>query len=266
LLVDAEQGLGDTLQFARYVPLVLRQGGQVVLRTHPMLHAVLATLPGAPQLASDRVPAPPHDLRCPVMSLPLALGTSLQTIPAAVPYLSADPAAAAEWDRRLGPAGRARIGVVWAGRQHRPVNHGRDMPLAALQPLLDLPADFISLQKDIPGPDRATLASLEGRLASLGEGLTDFADTAALLENIDLLIAVDTSVVHLAGALGRPVWVMNRHASCWRWLEGRADSPWYPSARLFRQSTPGCWDAVVAEVRRAAAAWLLEDAPRPPPP
>lgn len=255
LLVDAEQGLGDTLQFARYVPAAMQRGARVIFRANELLHRVLATLPGRPVLVSDREPAPDHDLRCPVMSLPLAFGTTLLTIPAPVPYLHADAAAVARWELRLGPRKRPRIGIVWAGRQHWPVNHRRDIPLELLRPLFWLPADFIGLQKDMPLSDRMTLTQIPG-LANLGEQLSDFADTAGLLENIDLLISVDTSVVHLAGALGRPVWVMNRYAACWRWLEGRTDSPWYPGMRLYRQRAHGDWQSVVTQVMSAAESWL----------
>lgn len=257
LLVDAEQGFGDTLQFARYIPGLQRRGATVIFRAHKSLAGVLSTLDKDLLVVSDARPAPPHDLRCPVMSLPHAFGTTLESIPAPIPYLHADPAAVAAWEERLGPKRRPRIGLVWAGRQHWPVNHRRDMTLAQLSPLLALPADFISLQKEVPQADRGALHT--AGMAPFGEGLADFADTAALLQCIDLLIAVDTSVVHLAGALGRPVWVLNRYAACWRWLEGRADSPWYPTARLFRQRTAGDWHLVVEEVTAELGGWLRRE-------
>lgn len=255
ILIDSEQGLGDTLQFVRYVPSLEDRGAQVIVRAKPVLHAVLASLRGSPRLVSDLEPLPPHDLRCPMMSLPLAFGTTLQSIPAIIPYLRASPVRVEEWSRRLGERTRSRIGLVWAGRQQASArNYRRDMPLACLKPLLELPADFVGLQKEVPSGDRAMLELFPA--LGVGVALTDFADTAALIANLDLLITADTSVLHLAGALGTPVWVMNRFAPCWRWLEGRSDSPWYPSARLFRQPYAGDWDGVVTQVKTALATRL----------
>lgn len=250
ILVLHEQGLGDTLQFIRYVPLLAERGARVVLQLPSALLELIRSLEGVAQIVPDSAPLPPHDLYCPVMSLPLAFGTTVATIPANIPYLHADPARVARWQTRLGAKVRPRVGLVWAGRHRPPINYARDVPLAALQPLLDLDAEFISLQHEMAPADSINLASMPA-IARHGESLTDFADTAALLANLDLLISVDTAVVHLAGALGKPVWVMNRYAPCWRWLRGRSDSPWYPSARLFRQATFGDWAGVVAQVRQA---------------
>jgi hypothetical protein len=151
----------------------------------------------------------------------------------------------------LGP----RIGLVWAGRHRPPINYARDVPLAALRPLLELDADFLSLQREMALADSIALASMRG-ISGHGEALADFADTAALLAHLDLVIAADTSVVHLAGAMGTPVWVMNRYARCWRWLRGRSDSPWYPTARLFRQTSFGDWAGVIAQIGQALKAAL----------
>jgi tetratricopeptide (TPR) repeat protein len=250
ILVVHEQGLGDTLQFIRYVPLLAERGARVVLRLPPALLEIMRSLEGAAHIVPDSEPPPPHDCYCPVMSLPLAFATTLATIPASIPYLRADPARVARWERRLGAKARPRVGLVWAGRHRPPINYARDLPLAALQPLMDLGAEFISLQHEMASADSITLASMPAILRH-GESLTDFADTAALLANLDLLISVDTAVVHLAGALGKPVWVMNRYAPCWRWLRGRDDSPWYPTVRLFKQATFGNWAGVVEQVRQA---------------
>jgi tetratricopeptide (TPR) repeat protein len=250
ILVQHEQGLGDTLQFIRYVPLLAGRGARVVLRLPAALLEVMRTLDGVAQIVPDTAPLPAHDCYCPVMSLPLAFGTTIETIPASIPYLHADPARVARWKARLGAKTRPRVGLAWAGRHRPPINYARDLPLAALQPLLDLDAQFISLQREMAPADSINLASMPG-IVRHGESLTDFADTAALLANLDLVIAVDTAVVHLAGALGKTVWVMNRYAPCWRWLRGRADSPWYPTARLFRQSAFGNWTGVVEQVRQA---------------
>jgi tetratricopeptide (TPR) repeat protein len=252
ILVHHEQGLGDTLQFIRYVPLLARRGARVVLRLPAALLEIMRTLEGVAQIVSNAAPLPPHDLHCPVMSLPLAFGTTVQTIPAGIPYLRADPVRTAQWSARLGAKLRPRVGLVWAGRHRPPINYARDVPLAALQPLLELDADFISLQREVAPADSIALASMP-RIARHGECLSDFADTAALVANLDLVIAVDTAVVHLAGALGRPVWVMNRYAPCWRWLRGRSDSPWYPTARLFKQTSFGNWAGVVEQIRQTLA-------------
>jgi tetratricopeptide (TPR) repeat protein len=269
IFVQHEQGLGDTLQFVRYIRLLAARGAKVILSVQQPLRELLTGVAGAKVVLSDGDGVPDHDLQCPLMSLPLAFATTMHTIPGGVPYIQADPERVAEWQERLGPARRPRIGLVWAGRQFPPINVPRDMSLRLLLPLLALDADFISLQKDVPAPDRELLASLP-ELAPLGEILEDFADTAALVATLDLVIAVDTAAVHLAAAMGRPTWIMNRHASCWRWLrDGRTDSPWYPTVRLFRQHSLGDWEGVVREVLQAAqdflARWSPACADGPPP-
>ncbi len=259
LLVYHEQGYGDTLQCARYVPLLAGRGARVILAVPPDLRTLMLSLPGVAQVVSGGDALPAHDLQCPLMSLPWAFRTTPDTVPAPIPYLAADPALVSRWSTRLGPRTRARIGIVWGGRRYAPINYPRDLPLALLRPLLELNADFISLQKEIAHEDRPLLAQLR-QLQPLGEALEDFADTAALLENLDLVISVDTSTVHLAGAMGRPVWLLNRFASCWRWLRHGVDSPWYPTLRQFRQPAVGDWTSVVAAVREAAQAFLSSPA------
>ena len=261
ILLCHEQGFGDTLQFVRYLPLVAERAGRVVLAVPPALRSILQSLPARFDIVTEGELLPPHDYHCPIMSLPLAFGTTLDSVPANVPYLAAEPARIADWAARLGQPRKPRIGLVWAGRQTPPVNYPRDMSLQLLQPLLELDAEFISLQKDIPAGDRALLEALP-RIARHGESLGDFSDTAALIANLDLVITVDTSVSHLAAAMGKPVWLMNRHASCWRWLRDRDDSPWYPGLRQFRQHSLGDWDGVVRRVREAAEQFLQEHAAR----
>ncbi|MDR3416819.1 MAG: tetratricopeptide repeat-containing glycosyltransferase family protein [Nevskia sp.] len=261
ILLQHEQGFGDTIQFVRYAPLVARMGGQVILRVPAALQGLLARIPGVDRIVAEPAPPPEHDFYCPLMSLPLAFGTTLETIPDPVPYLTAEADPSERWRALLGPArGRPRIGIAWAGRQYGNVNSVRDMPLQELLPLLELDADFIALQKEIPAQDQPLLDTLP-QIRRLGETLTDFADTAALIANLDLVIAVDTAVVHLAGAMGRPVWMMNRYASCWRWLLERGDSPWYPTLRIFRQRSFGDWAGVVRDVRLAALHGLIKAAP-----
>jgi tetratricopeptide (TPR) repeat protein len=261
LLIDHEQGLGDTLQFVRYATLAAQHGARVVLRAPSALRPLLKTVPGVSAVIGESDALPPHDGHCPMMSLPAAFGTTLQAIPAAIPYLSANPGRVAYWQSRLGPRTRPRIGLVWAGRQYAPINHARDMTLAALQPLLDVDAEFVSLQKEIPETDRVLLAQRPA-VQRHGEALGNWDDTAALVETLDLIVTVDTSIAHLAGALGKPVWILNRYAACWRWLRDRTDSPWYPTARLFRQRTSGDWAGVVADVKAALHDYLATDTGR----
>jgi tetratricopeptide (TPR) repeat protein len=252
VLLWAEQGLGDVLQFCRYAPLVSARGARVVLGLQPELKRLLARLPGVAQVAGSGEALPRYDYHCPLMSLPLVFGTTLENIPAAVPYLSADEAKVAEWRARLGPARGRRIGLAWSGNPEHKNDRNRSIALEMLAPVLKLDAEFISVQKEVRPSDQAALDTYGIR--HYGEALRDFEDTAALLMSMDLVIAVDTAVAHLAGALGRPVWILLPYAPDWRWLLGREDSPWYPTARLFRQAALGDWDhpvqRIVAELGR----------------
>ena len=256
ILLWAEQGFGDTIQFLRYVPLVARTAGLTILRVPAALRSLAHTLECPVTIITFADPLPSHDFNCPLMSLPLAFGTTLKTVPADVPYLSAKADRVEKWRNELGPRTRPRIGLVWAGRRREPVNRTRDMGLEVFRPLTSLDLELISLQKEIPDQDRSVLESMQ--IARLGEKLSDFGDTAALIENLDMVIAADTVVAHLAGALGKPVWIMLRHSGEWRWLMGRSDSPWYPTARLFRQKTPGDWAGVVREVAQRLEVLMVD--------
>jgi Flp pilus assembly protein TadD len=257
LLLHAEQGLGDTLQFCRYAPLVAALGAQVVLEVQPPLQQIMSTLQGVSEVIAQGDERPPFDLQCPLMSLPRAFGTTIETIPAEIPYLASDPTRVAQWRERLVHHTGRRIGLVWAGNPRRDdaeshsVDLRRSLPLSAFRSLATL-ADtvFVSLQKGEPARQ---VRALSDRLPVIdwSDDLVDFADTAALVQALDLVIGVDTSVVHLAGALGKPVWVLNRFDRCWRWLQDRTDTPWYPAMRLFTQPAPGCWAPVMAELREA---------------
>jgi tetratricopeptide (TPR) repeat protein len=253
ILLHAEQGLGDTLQMLRYVPLLARQGARVTLAVQPPLLALAATAEGAAEVIAQADVADRFDLHVPLMSLPLALRTRADAVPADAPYLAAPQAEAAQWRARLGPATRRRIGLAWSGAAAHANDHNRSIPLALLAPLLALDAEFISLQAQYRDADRATLKA-DGRIADFSAGLDDFADTAALAQQLDLVISVDTSVAHLAGALGKPVWILLPDDPDYRWGAQGEATPWYPTARLFRQSTPGDWDSVIAEVAAQAAA------------
>jgi Tfp pilus assembly protein PilF len=272
ILLHAEQGLGDTLQFCRYAGMVADLGARVVLEAPRSLQRLMQSLKGPDLVLGEDDPPAPYDLHCPLMSLPLAFGSTVSTLPAQVPYLRAPEPEAAAWSRRLGPPARPRIGLVWSGG-HRPgephlsgVNGRRNMPLAQLAALKGVEADFYSLQKGDPAEGEFTALDQDAwdgpRIVGLAGELGDFADTAALIEALDLVLTVDTAIAHLAGALGKPVWILNRFDACWRWLTDRDDSPWYPTARLFRQTRPGDWDSVMAAVRRALADWIALQALR----
>jgi hypothetical protein len=253
VLVHAEQGMGDVIQFCRYLPLLRARGARTVLLIDGgwrQLAPLLRSLDGVDRLALDLAEAGDFDLYCPLLDLPLRFGTELATIPAHVPYLAADPTRT-DWRARLAGDGTPRIGIVWAGNRSNTRDRLRSVRLELLLPLLALPGlRWFGLQV---GDGRG---DLEGRklppgFTDLGPELHDFADTAAVLAELDLVISVDTSVAHLAGALGRPVWLLLPTAPDWRWLLERDDSPWYPSARLFRQPAAGDWASVIARVSAA---------------
>ncbi len=249
ILLYAEQGMGDTLQFVRYVPLVAERGGKVVLEVQPRLHRLLAHTPGAAEVICRDEALPEFDWQCPLLSLPLALGTELNTIPAPIPYLYPYPAQAEAWRQRL--AGNSlRIGLVWGGSPMHPHELWRSIPLEQLAPLTTLEGTtFYSLQMGAPA-QQAKRWRDRVRLIDLQHEQKDFGDTAAIVASLDLVISIDTSVAHLAGAMGKPVWVLLSMSPDWRWLLDREDSPWYPTARLFRQSTLGKWQDVVTRVEQ----------------
>jgi tetratricopeptide (TPR) repeat protein len=252
ILLHPEQGFGDTIQLCRYAKRVAALGATVLLEVQPALKTLLAGVAGASQTFASGEPLPAFDCHCPLMSLPLAFGTRLDTIPAESFYLRADPLRAARWQARLGEKALPRVGLAWSGSALHANDRNRSMPLVQFGKLAAGPAQFIGLQKELRAIDRLILERRPG-IAYHGDGLADFAETAALIANLDLVIAVDTAVAHLAGALGKPVWLLLPFSPDWRWLLGRGDSPWYPSARLFRQAKPGDWDGVIAEVAGALA-------------
>lgn len=259
ILVHCEQGYGDALQFVRFAPLMARTAARVTVLAEPPLVALLRSIPGIE--VTDRVTGEAsYDFQTPLLCAPRLLGTTLETIPGETPYLFADPARAAAWAERLPERGEAlRVGLVWAGgtRNDAPSLHAidlrRSVRLEQYAPLGEIEGvRFFSLQKDGPAAQaRQPPAGLD--LTDWTAELRDFADTAALVAGLDLVITVDTSVAHLAGALGKPVWVLSRFDGCWRWLNGREDSPWYPTARIFHQKAPGAWDEVMDRVAAALA-------------
>ena len=246
ILVLAEQGLGDTIQFARYLPLLARRGARVVLQCAGSLAPLLGGLAGV-AATCGRGDAPPHDCWVDQMSLPRLFGTTLANVPYRAGYLSPDPIRTAYWDRLL--PGGLRVGLAWAGNKLHSNDRRRSMPVEALRPIAAAGGAIISLQT---GPRAQEAAHLPG-VADQSARLADWSETAALVGALDLVISVDTAVAHLAGALGIPTWVMLPHAPDWRWLLARCDTPWYASARLFRQERPGDWDGVAARVAAALA-------------
>ena len=256
LLMVGDQGYGDTIQFARYIPLIADRCQELVLGCSAEMGPLLSTIPGVKQYCHRWTDVPGHAAHCRLSSVPGLVHTTLETIPANVPYLFADSARVTAWRQRLDaqlPQGVRRIGLAWTGRPTHPNDRRRSMPLSRLAPLASAGrASFVSLQKPLPKSDEASLALFAG-LTDLSSELTDFGETAAVIANLDMVITVDTAMGHLTGALGKPVWIMVPKASDWRWLLERSDSPWYPTARLFRQRTPGAWDPVIAEVAAALA-------------
>ncbi|WP_460908639.1 tetratricopeptide repeat protein [Paraburkholderia jirisanensis] len=249
ILLYVEQGLGDTLQFCRYLVMVKALGATVVLEAQVELQSVLATLSGVDVLVRYGEPLPPFDFHCPLLSLPHAFGTDLHTIPSGVPYLSVDTRLRQKWQDKLGPRSRPRIGIVWSGNPKHLNDHNRSIGFDSLSPMMSDAYEWISLQKVIREDERDAVAASQVR--HFGDDIEDFSDTAALLQEVDCLLSVDTSVAHLAGALGRPLWLMLPYTPDFRWLLDRDDSPWYPQARLFRQTSPGEWSDVFEQIRLA---------------
>jgi hypothetical protein len=257
-----EEGFGDTLHFGRYLPMLAARGASVLARLPADLHRLFASMPDV-TIVDERAPLPAFDWHVPVFSLPRAFGTVVGTIPADIPYLSPEPSLVAGWAARLDaalPPGKLRVGLVWAG-QARPwlpwfttLDGRRSTSLLALAPLGQVPGvALVCLQKG-PAARETSTAPAGMALYDPMEAVSDFADTAAIVANLDVVVSVDTSMVHLAGAIGKKVLMLDRYDSCWRWLSGREDSPWYPAMRILRQTRPGEWDGVVG---RAAA--LLAD-------
>ncbi len=255
ILLHAEQGLGSAIQFVRYGSMVAKRGGRVVVECPRPLFGLFSVLTqGAPapvwRLVVRGEPLPEFDLQAPLMSLPRILGTTLDTIPGAVPYLAADPAAAAAWRERMQPAERPWVGLVWAGNPRHMNDRNRSMPAGSFAPLAQqAEGSFFSLQVGAAAQDGRTLP-----IHDLGAEIGDFSDTAAIIANLDLVVSVDTAVAHLAGAMARPTWMLIPYVPEWRWLLDRADTPWYPTMRLFRQRAPGDWRELMDRVIAAMAA------------
>jgi Tfp pilus assembly protein PilF len=255
ILLHAEQGLGDTIQFVRYAPMVAELGAVVLLEVQPGLTPLLTGMAGVASVHAFDEVLPDFDLQCPLMSLPAAFRTSLTTIPAKVPYLTVDPFRKAVWEERLGPWQKMRVGLAWSGSPGHASDNIRSIPLGRLDWLAgrsDVECHVI--QRDIRAEDRPVLEELTGLIDHSAE-LTDFAETAALVSLMDLVVSVDSAPAHLAGALGKPTWLLLAHASDWRWLRDRGDSPWYPSLRLFRQPRRDDWQSVLDRLGQQLDQW-----------
>jgi tetratricopeptide (TPR) repeat protein len=258
ILLHGEQGFGDMLQFCRYSTLLEQLGASVILEVPGPLKSLLAGADGVARCVGPTDALPEFDYHCPLMSLPLAFDTTLSTVPAQVPYLRGNAVKTRIWMEKLGPRRKPRIGLVWSGgaRPNQPhlwhVNRRRNIPLATLAGLLRPDMEFYSLQKgelaEAELREFAVNNSGGPQIIALSDELRDFSDSAALVANLDLVISVDTAMAHLAAALGKPVWILNRFDACWRWLVDRSDSPWYPTAKLYRQQRPGDWEGVLRQV------------------
>lgn len=257
LLLHAEQGLGDTIQLCRYAEFAAVRGATVLLEVQPPLKPLLEGLAHVSRVLAKGEPLPAFDCHCPLLSLPLAFATRPENIPAPARYLPSHATRNAAWQARLGERRRPRVGLAWAGNAAFGNDRHRSLALATVAKLLDDHAQFVSLQKEVPVPDRPLL-DIHADMLHFGDELRDFADTAALVEQMDLIISVDTAIAHLAGALDKPVWILLPVNCDWRWQLDRADSPWYPSARLFRQSRLGDWDSVIEGVAAELSAFLMQ--------
>jgi hypothetical protein len=257
ILLHAEQGFGDAIQFIRYLPLVIQRGGKAVVECQAGLDRLFRAMAGEHQIVIRGQPLPAFDVHCPLLSLPRVFQTTLENMPQAVPYLRADPEDAAKWQHRLAEhLPLSRVGLAWAGNSADRDDRKRSMNLARLMPLAQIPGvRFFSLQKgDAANQIKSAPAGMD--LIDWAQELGDFSDTAALIANLDLIISVDTAVAHLAGALAKPVWTLLPFSSDWRWLTDREDTPWYPSMRLFRQPAWGDWDSTVTQVADALSLWI----------
>jgi hypothetical protein len=265
LIVWGEQGLGDQIQFFRYLPLLGRfQPGEVIVICHPSLISLFSAVDRKIRCLSHNDPQPPYDYFVPLLSLPKIFGTRLENIPCET-SLQADPVARQQWSARLAADKQRRVGLVWGGNPRRHnieqerMDRRRSISLADYAPLWSVPGiSFYSLQKGEATEQQADWPSDVRPLIDWTAELNDFSDSAALVMNLDLVISVDTSVVHLAGALGQPVWVLSRLDGCWRWLEERDDSPWYPSARIFRQKRYGDWTETLENLHAALLKWQAQ--------
>jgi tetratricopeptide (TPR) repeat protein len=253
LLLHAEQGLGDTIQFIRYAPMAAQRCGAVILECQPQIAGLLRPVRGLSRVIARGDPLPAFDAHLPVMSLPRIFETTVDSVPWNGPYIGAEPGRIEHWRHALEPGARLHVGLAWAGRSQYWDDRKRSIPLAAFAPLAGLAG--LSLYSLQWGEAAAQISSLPGgmRIRDFGDAIRDFSEMAALVASLDLVISVDSAVNHLAGAMGAPAWLLATHAPDWRWLLERDDSPWYPSVRIFRQRKSGDWSGVIERVAAALA-------------
>lgn len=253
LLIHSEQGLGDAIQFARYVKPAKDAGAKVVMQAFNPLVKLFGRIPGVDAVVGIGQPLPEFDFHCPMMTLPLAFGTTLESIPQDIPYLRPDKQLVSQWKKKLRRSKRPRVGVVWKGNPKHENNKNRSIAFEQFKSVLIEGIDWVCLQKNISAAERKAVESMK-HVQLVGPELGDFDDTCAVMSTCDLVITVDTAVAHLSGAMGKPTWVLLPNRCDWRWLRERSDSPWYPSACLFRQSEMGDWPGVIDRVRKGVAA------------
>jgi hypothetical protein len=256
ILLHAEQGLGDTLNFCRYAKLVKELGAQVILEVQKELKSLMSTLDGPDRIIGRGEALPSFDYQTPLLSLPLAFNTTLENIPAPPAYLRCADEAGEKWRLRLKEKTKPRVGLVWSGNPNQKNDHNRSIPLMNFVSLLREDIEWVSLQKEIRVHDRDILS--RSSILHFGDELNDFADTAGLIEQVDLVIAVDTSIAHLVGAMGKPLWFLVPYVADWRWLLNREDTPWYPTARLIRQPKLGDWNSVMARLEKELSTWVAQ--------
>jgi tetratricopeptide (TPR) repeat protein len=265
IMLHGEQGLGDSIQFIRYAPMVAARGGKIILCVQPEVCRLLKDVPGVERVAPQPNELPACHTYCYLMDLPLAFGTRMDSIPNATPYLTADPQLCRRWGGRLAQDADLKVGLAWAGRPTHVNDRWRTLNLSQLAPLSEVPGvTFYSLQKGA-GSEQAGAGPTGMKLVDLTAEMDDFADTAALASNLDLIVTVDSAVAHLAGAIGKPVWILTPFAPDWRWMLKCQDSPWYPTARLFRQPAQGDWATVVQRIRQELTALAGKRSPVPSP-
>ena len=249
ILLYGEQGLGDTIQFCRYMSLVAKFGAKVILEVQRPLVKLLKNLEGVSHIIAKGDTVPAFDYQCPLLSLPLAFKTELNTIPPAAKNITSDNEKNSKWQSKLGGKSKPRVGLVWSGSTGHKNDHNRSLTLTELLPHLPSNVDYVCLQKELRDIDKVALEK-NSHIQFYGDALEDFTDTAALCDLMDVVISVDTSVAHLAGTLRKPTWVLLPYSPDWRWLLDRDDSPWYPSAKLYRQEKIGNWNGVLEKLMR----------------
>jgi len=257
LLIQGEQGLGDIIQFCRYLAQVKTLGAEIIFEVPESLIPLVSTMRCPMTVVAKGCPLPQFDAYCPVMSLPYVLKTTMETIPAEIPYLFAEESRVSKWQQRLGTNGKLRVGLVWSGSAAHKNDKNRSIRLEELLPLMDCRAEWHSLQKEYRQHDIPVL-NQNPQIHQHQDHLEDFADTAALIECLDLVISVDTSVVHVAGAIGKQIWTLLPYCPDYRWMLDRDDSPWYPTAKLYRQSKDEDWQSVVHQVLLALRALVRQ--------